>query len=260
MRKKRQTAGMCFAGLVSLFCLLPFLVVVVQGFRQEDGGFSVQACYDVFLGTPRYLFRFWKSLGICLVIAAGQTAVSAAAGYAFAKCRFPGKSAVYFLLMILMILPLQVTLVPNYIMLAKLDLLGTNGALIWPAVFVPLGTFIMTQSFRAVPDEVLDVAMLDGCGLTRKLVQVAVPIVKGGIVCVCLLSFLDAWNMVEQPIAYLKDFDKYPLSVALAYVRPEETARQFICCILVLLPPLFLFSCFHEELADGIVFGEEKQG
>lgn len=260
MKRKRLIAEICFSGLVSMLCMLPFLTVVIRGFWQEETGFTVQACYEVFLGTPRYLVRFWRSLGICLVIMAGQAFVSSAAGYAFAKCAFPGKTILYFLLMLLMILPLQVTLVPNYMMLDRLGLLGEEGALIWPAVFAPLGTFIMTQSFRAVPDEVLDVAMLDGCGLARKFGQVAVPIVKGGIVCVCLLAFLDGWNMVEQPIAYLKEFDQYPLSVALAYVRPAETARQFICCILVLLPPLFLFSCFHREMADGIVFGEEKQG
>ena len=80
----------------------------------------------------------------------------------------------------------------------------------------------------------------------------------GGIVCAGLLTFLDAWNMVEQPIAYLRDFTRYPISVALAYVTPSESARQFVCCILVILPPLFLFSCFHREMVEGIVFGEEK--
>lgn len=112
--------------------------------------------------------------------------------------------------------------------------------------------------FRAVPDEVIDVAKLDGCSLARILAQIAVPVAKGGIVCAGLLAFLDAWNMVEQPIAYLKDFEQYPISVALAYVSATEQARQFVCCILVLLPPLFLFSCFHKEMVEGIVFGEEK--
>ena len=109
-----------------------------------------------------------------------------------------------------------------------------------------------------IPISLLESAKLDGCGLARILVQVAVPVAKGGIVCAGLLAFLDAWNMVEQPIAYLKNFEQYPISVALAYVSTTEQARQFVCCILVLLPPLFLFSCFHREMVEGIVFGEEK--
>ena len=180
------------------------------------------------------------------------------AGYGFAKCRFPGKNVMFFSLMILMVLPLQVTLVPNYIMLDKLQMLGTNSSLIFPGIFVPLGTFIMAQSFKAVPDELIDAAMLDGCGIPRILSRVAVPMVKGGLVCVGLLSFMDGWNMVEQPIAYLKDFTRYPISVALAYVSPDDSARQFVSCILVILPPLFLFSCFNQEMVEGIVFGEEK--
>lgn len=259
MKKKTGLFGQTlFAGVMVFLCLAPFVVAVAGGFLNEHREVSVQAYYDVFLRTPQYLLRFWRSLFLCLCITAGQVAVSVMAGYGFAKCRFPGKNVMFFFLMILMVLPLQVTLVPNYIMLDWMDLLGKDGALIYPGIFVPLGTFIISQSFRAVPGEVIDVARLDGCSLWRILLQVAVPVAKGGVVCAGLLAFLDAWNMVEQPIAYLKDFAKYPISVALAYVSTTEQARQFVCCILVLLPPLFLFSCFHKEMVEGIVFGEEK--
>ena len=195
---------------------------------------------------------------MCICIALGQVTVSALAGYGFAKYRFPGKNLIYFCLMILMILPLQVTLVPNYIMLDKLHMLGTEKALILPGIFLPLGTFLMTQCFKSLSDEVIDQAKVDGCNLLETMIRIAVPMSRGALVCAGLLSFLDAWNMVEQPIAYLKEFAKYPLSVALAYVSPEQAVRQFVCCILVLLPPLALFSCFNKELVEGIVFGEEK--
>ena len=77
-------------------------------------------------------------------------------------------------------------------------------------------------------------------------------------VCVTLLSFLDGWNMVEQPIAYLKDFMRYPISVALAYVPPADPTLQLVCCVLVVLPPLFLFTYFNRELVEGIVLAEMK--
>ena len=178
-REKRHVWTTLFAGIVIFLCLVPFLVVFVGGFWQEETGVSVQAYYDVFLGSPRYLFRFWRSLGLCLCITAGQIIVSVMAGYGFVKCTFRER-VMYFFLMILMVLPLQVTLVPNYIMLDQMDLLGTDGALILPGIFVPLGTFIITQSFRAVPDDVVDVAQLDGCGLWRILLQVAVSDHKEG--------------------------------------------------------------------------------
>ena len=109
-REKRHVLSTLFAGIVIILCLVPFLVVFVGGFWQEETGVSVQAYYDVFLGSPRYLFRFWRSLGLCLCITAGQIVVSVMAGYGFAKCTFPGKGVMYFFLMILMVLPLQVTL------------------------------------------------------------------------------------------------------------------------------------------------------
>jgi len=258
MKKKTCWYGAgILALLLVLICIFPFVFVLV-GSSWREGTLSWQAYYDVFLASPQYLNRFWKSLGICSSIAIGQSVVSTLAGYGFAKCRFPGKNLIYFCLMLLMILPLQVTLVPNYIMLDKLQILGTNKALIFPGMFLPFGTFLMTQCFKSVSDEVIDQAKVDGCNLLETIVRIAVPMSRGALICVGLLSFLDAWNMVEQPIAYLKEFSQYPLSVALAYVSPEQPLRQFVCCLLVLLPPLALFSCFNKELVEGIVFGEEK--
>ena len=161
-------------------------------------------------------------------------------------------------LLMLMMMPLQVTLVPNYIVLDEMGLLDTYYALVLPAIFVPLGTFIMTQSFRAIPDEIIDAAKLDGCGTFKILTKVAVPMSKSGLVCTMLLSFLDGWNMVEQPIVYLKNFADYPISVALASVPTDDPTVQLVCCILVAIPPLFLFSYYNRELVDGIALVKEK--
>ena len=246
MIKKKLLVLVCV-----LLTLVPFLAIVVNSF-------SLRAYYDVFLGTPIYLFRFWKSMGICTCIAMGQVFVSLLAGYGFVRYEFVGKKLFYFLLMILMVLPLQVTLVPNYIMLYKLDILGTEWSLILPCIFLPLGTFIMTQSIKTISAELIHDAKLNGCNVLQMLWHVVLPMTKGSLICVGILSFLDAWNMVEQPIAYLKDFDKYPISVALAYVSNANPTVQFVCCILVLMPPLFLFACFNKEIVQGIIFSGEK--
>ena len=174
-----------------MICVLPFCYVFIRSFW-TNSGITFQSYYDVFLGSPQYLFRFWKSLGMSACIAAGQLVVSILAGYGFAKYKFPGRAILFFLLMILMTLPVQVTLVPNFITLSNLGLLDSYAALILPSIFVPLGTFILTQSFKSISESVLDAAMLDGCGVSRILLLVAMPMNKSGIVCVLLLSFLDA--------------------------------------------------------------------
>lgn len=239
-------------------CVVPFVYVLVSSFQNAQGELTLRYYYTVFIGQSQYLFRFWKSIGLSLCIAAGQLVVSVLAGYGFAKYRFPGKNLLFFLLMILMILPLQVTLMPNYIVLEKMELLNTYSALALPAIILPLGTFIMTQSFRAVPNSVIEAARLDGCGLPGMLLRVVLPMNRNGLICTFLLSFLDAWNMVEQPITYLENFFDYPIAVALASVPPGDPTVLLTCCVLVTLPPLFLFAFFNRELAEGIALGGEK--
>lgn len=257
MRKHTRLSS-CIAILLTATAVVPFAYVLVRSMISSQGGFTLAYYYQVLLAQRQYLFRFWKSLALCLCITLGQVTVSTLAGYGFAKCKFPGRNTLFFLLMVLMIMPLQVTLVPNYIMLDKLTLLNTDYALVLPMIFVPLGTFIMTQSFQAVPNEVIEAARLDGCGTLKLIFRIAVPMDQAGLVCTLLLSFLDGWNMVEQPMVYLEDFGRYPISVALASVLPEDPTVQLVCCILVALPPLFLFLLFNRELVEGIAMGGDK--
>ena len=257
MKKLRNLLTGAFALLLIVICVAPFVYIFMRSFVVFET-ITFQSYYDVFLGSPKFLFRFWKSMGMSVAIAAGQLVVSIMAGYGFGRYKFPGRDVMFFLLMILMTLPVQVTLVPNFIMLNNLGLLDTYAALILPCIFVPLGTFILTQSFKSISDSVIDAAMLDGCGVPGIIMRVAVPMNKSGLVCVLLLSFLDAWNMVEQPVAYLKEFEQYPISVALAYTPPADPSIQMVCCILVVIPALFLFTLFNKELVEGIVLAEIK--
>ena len=242
--------------LVAAVSLLPFCFLFLRSFW--DGGVTLQPYYDVFLSTSRYLDSFWRSLGLTCTVAAGQLVVSVPAGFCFAKRSFPGKRILAFLLVALLVLPVQVTLVPNYLMLKNLGLLNTYAALILPALFAPLGTFLLGQSFRSIPNALLDAAQLDGCGTIGLLWRIVMPMRKGTMACVAILAFLDAWNMVEQPLAYLRSFQEYPLSVGLAYAAPQGVAVQMVCCLLAALPPLFLFAFFSQDLVDGIVLGEVK--
>lgn len=257
MKKKSAALGLA-AGVILLVCVVPFAYIFIQACRTEDGAWSLMSYYRVFLASPQYLLRFFKSAALAVCVALGQTVFSVLAGFGFAKYRFPGKNILFFLLMALMIMPLQVTLVTNYVVLEAAGLTNTYAGLALPAIFVPLGTFLMSQTFRAVPNEVMDAGKLDGCTDLEALRWIAVPMGKGGIACTLLLSFLDGWNMVEQPMAYLENFKSYPISVALALVRPEAVGEQLACCILVMLPPVMLFAVFHRELVEGIALGKEK--
>lgn len=240
--------------------LAPFFQVLQGALFPQAGGFSLLPVYKVFFATPEYLLVFWRTLALCAGIVAGQVVLSVLAGLGFAKYDFPGKGLWFFLLLVVMVLPLQVTLVPNFRMLEALNLLDTQWALVLPALFAPLGTFLMTQSFRAVPDEILEAARLDGASTWTALWKVLVPCGKNGLSCVVVLTFLSAWNMVEQPMAYLKDAAQHPLSVALAVTGARDQGVQLACCLLALLPPLLLFVGLHKELVQGIALQEDWAG
>lgn len=219
---------------------------------------SLESFYQILLRRPDYLIKFWNSLLLCAAIVAGQLAVSCMGGFAFAKHRFRGKGVLFYLLIILMMMPVQVTLVPNYIVLERMGLLDSWWALILPAAFLPFGTFLMTQIFRSVPDEIVDAARLDGASTAGVLVRVLIPAGKGGFISLLLLSFIDAWNMVEQPMVFLTDPVRYPLSVFLAAVNQQNFSLSFACGVLAMAPVLLLFLFFNEELVEGIEFSGIK--
>lgn len=221
-------------------------------FHIIPNAFSLEGYYMVFLRSTDYLMKFWYSLFLCIVISVGQIFVSALGGFAFAKYPIPFKKVILFLLMVLMMMPIQVTLVPNYIILDELKLLDSWLALILPMTFLPFGTVFMTQIFKRIPDEILDAAQLDGAGTFQTLFRVVMPVGKGGIISVFLLSFVDTWNMVEQPMTFLRDTLRYPLSVFLASVNEVNFSLSFVCGVLAALPMLLLFFFFHEELTQGI--------
>ena len=219
---------------------------------------SLESWYQVLLRRPDYLIKFWNSLLLCTAIVLGQLTVSCMGGFAFAKYSFPHKQVLYYILIILMLMPVQVTLVPNYIVLDWLGLLDRWACLVLPVALAPFGTFLMTQVFKSVPDELLDAARLDGASTGQQLVRIMIPAAQSGVVSLALLAFIDAWNMVEQPVTFLQDASRYPLSVFLASVNSENFPLSFACGVLALLPVLLLFLFFQKELVQGIEFSGLK--
>ena len=213
---------------------------------------SLNGYWDVFLATPDYLGKFWLSLALCAAITAGQTLLACLGGYGFAKFKYPGKNLLFGLMVLLMMLPLQVTLVPNYIVLDKMGMIGSYSAIILPGICSAFGVFLLTQTFKSIPDSVLEAARLDGANQFKTLLLVVIPQAKAGIASLVILNFIDTWNMVEQPLVFLKDRLKYPLSIFLSQIKNADLSRAFVCGILAMLPVLLLFLHFKDALMTGI--------
>lgn len=214
--------------------------------------FSLNGYLEVFLYTPAYLMKFWKSMLLSTVILTGQLVISCLGGYGFAKFSFRGKNVIFFFVIILMMMPLQVTLVPNYIVFERLGLIGSYASVILPGVFSTFGVFLLTQFFSSIPNSIIEAAKLDGASQIQILCRIIVPYAKSGVASLCILNFIDTWNMVEQPLIFLKDSTKYPLSVFLANVSRENLSISFVCGILAILPVLLLFLYLKDSLISGI--------
>jgi multiple sugar transport system permease protein len=207
---------------------------------------------EVFYNKPDYLVKFWNSMFLTMAIVTGQVVVSCLAGYGFAKFYFPLKNFIFFLFIVLMMMPYQVTLVPQYMMLDKLGLIGTYSAVILPGVVAPFGIFLLTQVFSSIPDNIIEAAKIDGANAVQVLFRIIFPYGKTGIAALFILSFIDNWNMVEQPLVFLSDFRKYPLSIFLTNINLYNLGVAFVCGLLAMLPVAVIFLYLKESLVYGI--------
>ena len=214
--------------------------------------FSIHSWKEILYNTPEYLLHFWNSVWIALPTVAGSVAISVLTGYGLAFLRFRGKKILLLGLILLMLLPYQVTLTPNFLVLDWLGLLNSRLATILPGMFHPLGMVAMAYFMLAVPQETLEAAQVDGAGQLRCFFYIALPQVKGGIAILTLYNFLDAWNVVEPIVALLQDTALYPLSVALSSFSAAQPGISAACSVLFVIPALLLFGMTREQLIDGL--------
>lgn len=208
--------------------------------------------YRILLRDPTFLVMFWNSVILTVPIMVGQIFVSTLGGYAFAKIRFPFRDQIFFLFIIVMLMPFQVTLVSNYIVLRKMELLGSYFSIILPGMFSVFGVFLLRQFIRAIPDEYCESAKIDGAGYFTVFRKIIAPQCKAGIASLAILSFIDNWNMVEQPLVFLEDCFMYPMSIFLSQINSSQLGIAFACGILYMLPTILVFLYGEEYLVKGI--------
>lgn len=202
--------------------------------------------------SPTYLLKFWNSLVLVIPIVAGQMIVACLASYSFARYRKKRREVLFFSYVILMLMPFQVTLVPNYMIADKLGLLNTNWAIILPGVFSTFAIFLLTKYMRQIPQAYIEAAKLDGASEWQIFTRIALPTCKSAIFALTILLFIDYWNMVEQPLVLLTDADKQPLSVFLSQINEAEIGIAFAASALYMIPPLLIFLWGEEYLVEGI--------
>ena len=208
----------------------------------------------VLFKSPEYLLKFWNSVVLVGPIVVFQLFVAALASYGFTRYRGRIREIIFFSYIILMLMPYQVTLVPNYLVAGWFKTLDTYWAIWLPGIFSPFAVFLLTKFMRRIPTSVIEAAQIDGAGEWQIFKRVCMPLCKGAVCSAAILVFIDYWNMVEQPLILLSDAEKHPLSVFLSKINAGEIGLAFAVATIYMVPSLLVFLYGEEYLVDGITY------
>ena len=242
MVKLRNFCVVLILSALAVVTVLPIALTVTRSFEVGYVGYS-----DFFLWKPYHLRLFCNSLLIASVGAVGNVIVSVLAAYVFAKVKFRGSGVLFFIYIVVMMMPFQVTLLPQYIVSRDWGIYDTPAALILPGIFSAFGTFILTQILKTMPDDMIEAAKLETSSTLQLIWHVILPNLRGGIVCLFVLQFTELWNMVAEPLVLMETELKMPLA-AMLNGNSEPVALAATVVFLVL--PLLLYLTFSDVLRE----------
>lgn len=215
---------------------------------------SFEQYITVLFKSPEYLIKFWNSVILVAPIVVFQLLVALFASYGFTRAKGKIKEIVFFSYIILMLMPYQVTLVPNYLVSTWLHLIDTKWAIWLPGIASPFAVYLLTKFMRRIPTSYIEAAKIDGAGEWQIFTKVCVPLCKSCLYSVAILVFIDYWNMVEQPLILLSDPETHPLSVFLSQINSGETGLAFAVATIYMVPGLLVFLYGEDYLVEGIMY------
>lgn len=245
MKKKCEQLIVCFiAGLY----LAPILVTIVKSFQFESKSFSCEQYLEFLLTDRTLLIYFWNSMLYSIVITVACLVISFPIGFLFAKISFLGKKIFFFFYVLVMLLPFQATVLPNYIGLRRLHLLNTRFALIMPLVFSPIAVFLFRQFMIGVRDETIESALLETSSVWHVIWRVVFPQIREAVVAVGVLIFCESWNMVDQVLIFTAQNEEiWPMSVKLNEIPSNVT---YVGSVIYMYPVLVLFLIFRYSIIN----------
>lgn len=281
--RKKHVISRALLTLVALIILLPVVLTAlysffspeeIKAFMETRGNydasvwmeiklaprvFSLSQYYNILIEDVSVLRLLCNSAMYTVAILLGQALVIPAMAYALSRFKFRGRDAIFFIVIMLMLLPFQVTMVPNVLTLRVMGLLNTAWAVILPTCFAPFYIFLVRQFMVGLPRELLEAAEVDGAGTFRCFIHVALPVCRPILGAAVALSFADCWNLVEQPLTYLAGQTQLmPLSVMFNQLTENPSGVEFAGAALYILPALLIYLYFQKDILSGIQLTELK--
>ncbi|PXV86683.1 carbohydrate ABC transporter membrane protein 2 (CUT1 family) [Lachnotalea glycerini] len=266
---KRKIQKLCIHFILTIFSIImitPFVWMALTAFKTVGEATSVNP-FVIFPGKwnldafqtvwnnmnflvlykNTLLLIFWRVLCACLT--------ATMAGYAFARLEFKGKNLMFSVVLFQMMIPSQIFIVPQYLMVSRLKMTNTIFSLVFPGIVTAFGTFLMKQAYMTLPKELEEAARLDGCNIFQTFLKIMMPLTRSSLVALSIFTAVFAYKDLMWPLVVNMSASKMPLSAALATMQgqyssnyPQLMAASLIACI----PMIILYLIFQKQFIEGI--------
>lgn len=220
---------------------------------------TLRSYVELLLDSPGFFVMFWNSMRLAVGILGGQIIFGVPAAWGFAKGTFPLQKTLFTVYILLMMMPFQVLMLSDHLLLDGLHLLDTHRGIILLSVFSTFPVFIMYRFFDGVPDALVEAARLDGASQWQVFFYVGLPLGSPGIISALVLGFLEYWSLLEPPMAFLKSKDLWPLSLYLPSIDVGDAKAAFAASVIALIPAVFVFLAGQDHLERGIAAAAVKE-
>ena len=259
------------AVLLAVIALVPFVWMISTSLKSRGALMSIpiewipaEPTLDAY-GEVFSRFPFLKTIGNSLFITCSftlLTIISASmAAFAFAKIRFRGSRLVLALYLATMMIPTQVTMIPLFVVMNKLGLIDSYASVILPGIFKPFAVFMLVQQMRAIPNDFLDAARIDGAGIFQVYRRIALPMCAPTIATLAVTTFMESWNDYLWPLLMLTDRNKMTLPIALSTLNGQYNTEYNVLMagsLISMIPIIVIYLCAQKQFKNGLMAGGIK--
>ena len=245
--------------------IFPFFWMVLTSFKTTGEAMQIPptifpkkfitVAYSQIVSSLPFARIYLNTILSTVITVLAQLVFCAMAGYAFARIKFPFKNTIFILLLSVLMVPGQIFLIPQYLIIQKMGLLDTIPALFIPNLFSAFGTFLMRQFFLSLPEELEEAAIIDGCSRYQIFWRIMLPLVKPGLVTLSIFTFKFAWNDFMWPLIVNTSPKNMILGPALSTLQGQYTSQypmQMAGAVLAVIPVIAVFFIFQKQFIEGV--------
>lgn len=248
-----------------LMTALPFIWMILSSFKNEIELVKVPQTifpeswkltnYRVLLEAQPFLTYYRNTIIVTLLRTSAQVLFCSMAAFVFAKIPFKGREVLFIILLAVLMIPPQMILVPNYVIMRKLGLINTILGVALPGMFSAFGMFLLRQFYNTLPDELIDAGRIDGCGLLTIFRKLLFPLTKSAVTALVIFTVMYSWNDLLWPLIVSSSTRTRVLSVGMALLQGQHQTyyNQIMAgAVITTIPVLLLFSMLQKHFVAGI--------